>query len=168
MKRKEVIDALERIGQRFNKLEVLKLLDKEKGSKYLPALCRCDCGNEKIFNLYLVVSGKTKSCGCGGGRGYGRGKGCKDKTKRNMPVCYALYHTNINYISNQNPPKNNKSGHKGVYWDNKKNKWCAQITTQKKKIHLGRFDNIDDAINAREKAEKHYHIPLIEAINNSE
>lgn len=27
-------------------------------------LCRCICGKEKLFPSYLIVSGRTKSCGC--------------------------------------------------------------------------------------------------------
>ena len=53
--------------------------------------------------------------------------------------------------------KNNKSGIKEVYWSNSKNKWCAQVTINNKTKLIGRFDNYNDAIQARLKAEKEYY-----------
>ena len=51
---------------------------------------------------------------------------------------------------------NNTSGYKGVYWDKKHEKWLAQITYNKKNIHLGCFDDIEKAIKARADAELKY------------
>lgn len=45
-------------GQRFGHLTVLKELGNGK------IFCRCDCGNEKVFNKQNVTSGKSTSCGC--------------------------------------------------------------------------------------------------------
>ena len=51
----------------------------------------------------------------------------------------------------------NKSGVKGVYWNKTINKWCAQIGVNSKTIHLGYFDNIEDAKIAYETAAiKHF------------
>lgn len=51
---------------------------------------------------------------------------------------------------------NNTSGITGVNFDRKRNKWRARITVDKNEIHLGEFDNIEDAIEARKKAEVKY------------
>lgn len=53
--------------------------------------------------------------------------------------------------------RNNTSGRKGVYWDKSRNKWMASITANKKTYHIGRYDDFEDAVKAREKAEKNYH-----------
>ena len=53
--------------------------------------------------------------------------------------------------------KNNNSGHTGVYWFKRDKKWQAQITLDNKRIHLGYFNNIQDAILARKESEKLYH-----------
>lgn len=53
--------------------------------------------------------------------------------------------------------KNNKSGHKGVYWSKERKKWCAQISINNKTKGLGRYDTIEEAIEAREKAAKEYY-----------
>ena len=52
--------------------------------------------------------------------------------------------------------RNNKSGVTGVVWVEQINRWTAQITYQKKRIHLGSFENLEDAIKARENAEIKY------------
>ena len=40
--------------------------------------------------------------------------------------------------------------------DKNRNKWIAQITVNYKNIHLGRYENIEDAIKARKEAEVKY------------
>lgn len=75
-----------------------------------------------------------------------------DNRKCNLRIC-----TNSQNLCNCNLPKNNKSGHKGVYWESTRNKWNTQITLNGKCVHLGIFDNIEDAIKARnDAAEKYY------------
>lgn len=46
------------VGEKINHLT---LIEKHEGVK---SLFKCDCGNEKMINLYNVKIGKTKSCGC--------------------------------------------------------------------------------------------------------
>lgn len=47
----------------------------------------------------------------------------------------------------------NKSGHKGVSWDRKAQKWTVRITVQRKIHFLGDYQNISQAIAARRDAE---------------
>jgi hypothetical protein len=57
----------------------------------------------------------------------------------------------------QGPGLKNTSGALGVYWDkSKKGRWRAQITVGKKKINLGSFQFIEDAIAARAAGEEEY------------
>lgn len=51
---------------------------------------------------------------------------------------------------------NNKSGVTGVSWDECKRKWNSQIGVNGETIHLGLYDDIQDAINARKRAENKY------------
>ena len=53
---------------------------------------------------------------------------------------------------------NNASGYKGIYWDKFTNKWRAEIKIFYKKISLGRFLNLEDAILARKEGEIKYHV----------
>ena len=50
----------------------------------------------------------------------------------------------------------NTSGMKGVHFHKNKNKWHSQITISGKKLHLGYFTDIEDAIKARKEAEELY------------
>lgn len=52
--------------------------------------------------------------------------------------------------------KNNTSGFKGVQFDKNRNKWFALIRVNNKQIHLGYYDNINDAAQARKEAEDKY------------
>ena len=49
---------------------------------------------------------------------------------------------------NRGKRNNNTSGYKGVYWYKQKKKWQAKIGHHKKSIHLGYYDNIENARQA--------------------
>ena len=51
---------------------------------------------------------------------------------------------------------NNTSGVTGVNWDKRYNKWEARIKKDYKQIHLGYFNDFEDAVKARKDAEKKY------------
>jgi hypothetical protein len=51
---------------------------------------------------------------------------------------------------------NSFSGHTGVLFNRATNKWHAEIRVNRKSIHLGTFESIEDAILARENAEDLY------------
>lgn len=53
-------------------------------------------------------------------------------------------------------PKNNTSGHMGVNWDKTRSKWKVRIQVNGKRIVIGRYINIEDAIAARQAAEIEY------------
>ena len=52
---------------------------------------------------------------------------------------------------------NNSSGYYGVYWGKRESKWIPTITVNKKRIYLGTFHDLDDAIQARRQAELKYY-----------
>jgi len=51
-----------RIGERFGRLAVIALGQKDKYRYY--AVCKCDCGTEKAIRLDGLKSGSVLSCGC--------------------------------------------------------------------------------------------------------
>ncbi len=53
---------------------------------------------------------------------------------------------------NSKKKKNNTSGIKGVFWHKQRNKWQAQIQFDGKSMHLGYFDDIEMAKEARQSA----------------
>lgn len=61
------------------------------------------------------------------------------------------------YGGEQSPPiLRNTSGVTGVKWHSRDNIWGAWIRVNHKNMYLGRFENFDDAINARKEAENKY------------
>lgn len=47
----------------------------------------------------------------------------------------------------------NKSGHKGVHYERKRDKWMAYIDINRKRVNIGRFDSKELAVEARLLAE---------------
>lgn len=70
--------------------------------------------------------------------------------------------SNLRLVSHQENRKNsvlnsnNKSGYLGVHYDKCRKKWKSEICIDGKNKYLGRFDCINDAISARERANKEY------------
>lgn len=60
-------------------------------------------------------------------------------------------------MMNSTISSDNTSGTKGISFDKKLEKWHAYISKDKKRIHLGYFYCLEDAIKARESAEKEHH-----------
>ena len=63
-------------------------------------------------------------------------------------------HGQNNY--NKLAQKNNISGYKGVWWHKKRNKWVAEIKSDRKSRKL-LFNSISDAIDARRRMAEKYH-----------
>lgn len=64
--------------------------------------------------------------------------------------------TNSQNLMNRGLQKNNTSGVTGVSWNKSRQKWEAHIKFQGKKINLGLYQSIDDAVKVRKEAEKKY------------
>lgn len=64
--------------------------------------------------------------------------------------------SNLENHRNKSISKNNTSGFVGVRWHKKHQKWIANIKIKGKLIHLGLFNDIDAAIDARKAANEKY------------
>ena len=62
--------------------------------------------------------------------------------------------THVQNNQNKSIRSDNKSGVTGVSWNKARQKYVARITKNGKHIHLGFFSELEDAIAARQKAEK--------------
>jgi hypothetical protein len=71
--------------------------------------------------------------------------------KSNLRIC-----TQADNNKNLGLRKNNTSGHKGVCWVSKHNKWMAYIKINTKFKNLGLYTDINEAIKVREQAEITY------------
>jgi hypothetical protein len=66
-----------------------------------------------------------------------------DNRLQNLRAC-----SHSENLRNRGRQSNNKSGYKGVSWNNSKRKWIAQIMVDKKLVHIGYFQNSIQAANA--------------------
>ena len=128
------------VGKRFGMLTVLEYAGKRDGMHRWR--CLCDCGNETIVGQTLLQGGRTKSCGC---------------------LQNSIIKTNMKFVDGTSVTllektgkrllKNNSSGYNGVYLNRRTQKWTAQIGFKGKNYNLGSFSRIEDAVDARKKAE---------------
>ena len=72
-----------------------------------------------------------------------------DNNRQNNNLINLRYATVQENAQNASLSSKNTSGTKGVSWNNKTNKWTAQIYINGKTINLGSFINKDDAIKIR-------------------
>ncbi len=133
------------VGRRFGKLVVLKELG------YRRVLCRCDCGTIKEINKSHLLSGDIVSCGC------------EHKMSAIKARASKLYKgTDINKISTATATSRSSTGIRGVSYEKRRGKYRASIGFRGEKIELGRFDTLEEAVEARRKAEEKMYKPLIE------
>lgn len=147
------------IGRKFGKLTVVEQAER-KGY----VLCKCDCGNTKEIRAVSLTKKKqpTGSCGCiQRARASENGsKNIADNSKAKNETNMA-FNTNFQVIENSKLPRNNRSGHKGVWFEPKRQQYQAFIQVHGTRIHLGRFAKYEDAVKARIEAEEKYFAPLI-------
>lgn len=71
--------------------------------------------------------------------------------------------SNLRLVSNAQNAQNtrahidSKSGIRGVSWESSRRKWSVTITVDYKTIRVGRYQNIEEAIAARDAASRLYH-----------
>lgn len=152
-------NAKDLTGQRFGKWTVLEkatLPKPDSTGARSGWLCRCDCGTERIVLARSLRSGASRSCGCDTAV-----KAAKRIDEDN--VLGRFSGTVVSAIRPDRPPnKNNLSGVKGVYWNSREQRWIAKIGFRGKQITLGRFKRLEDAAEARRKAEQELFAPVLE------
>jgi len=129
-------------GQRFGRLTALYPSKRNDKSGSVIWRCRCDCGNEVDISYNNIVYGNQKSCGC-------------QKKEHDQKLRSYLTHvagTSVDILKSKKVPTNNTSGCKGVYYI--RGKYVAKIVFQKKQYFLGSYERIEEAVAARQRAEK--------------
>lgn len=81
----------------------------------------------------------------------------KDTNRSNNKFSNLRLSTQLENTYNRSMMNTNKSGIKGVHWHANSNKWRAVISVDKKKITIGRFDNLEEAKIAIEAARNKLH-----------
>lgn len=128
-------------NKEFGMLKALYIVDRKSATKSRSKMwhCVCDCGKECDVPQSRLVSGKTRSCGCL------RVKKIKELYVGGTAPCK---------LDGNKIRSTNTSGATGVWYDQSRQKWCAEICFKGEKYCLGRFEYKNDAIAARKEAEE--------------
>lgn len=113
--------------------------------------CECQCENKNIIYAPegFLQAGHQQSCGCLREENWKKsgielGKKAKEYCVNGTSAAAMVANT----------PTTNTSGYKGVCWHKKAGKWRAQIKFKGKQYHLGLYEDIELAAEARKEAEK--------------
>lgn len=150
--------SLDLTGKTFGKLTVLKRSDKKSRHRYTIWECQCECGNKTEVKGSSLMEGVSTSCGCNKKE---HGKEMQKKLEKTYRKNGVLTSNLISKLS-----KDNTSGFKGVSYAKDRKKYRAYITIKKKQIKLGDFNTLEEAVEARRKAEEKYHKPYLEGKEN--
>lgn len=156
----KIAGARDLTGHRFGMLVVLHRDPEQHGFW----VCQCDCGRKTSVRGTSLTKQKkaTQSCGCiQREAAVKQGIQSIGKNAEKQITINKAMKTNIQVIKTKTPPKNNKSGMKGIWWDESRQMWQAYIQLHGKRKHLGRYVKKEDAIAARREAEELYFEPLL-------
>lgn len=135
-------------GRVFGKLKVIESIGKQENGR-IYWKCQCSCGALVNVSGHNLKNNNVQSCGC-----LKKDLSVKKAEKMAQLVLEGCVDgTNVRNLKNKKR-RTNTSGIKGVCWDKARNKWLAQIMFKGKNYNLGRYDKIEDAAIAREKAEE--------------
>lgn len=129
-------------GQRFDQLTALYPTNRVDARGYMIWHCSCDCGKEADISYNSLMYGNQKSCGC-------------RKRAHEQKLNAYLIHTagtSMDMLKSKKLPTDNTTGCKGVYLV--RGKYMAKIVFQKKQYFLGYYEDFEDAVQARKKAEE--------------
>ncbi len=124
------------VGKQFGNLTVAAYDGRRGGKHYWRCLCKC--GKEAIVCQSNLKSSHTRSCGC-------------LSDPRNTR--HFVEGTCIESIRSRKVSASKKSGIRGVYFNRRSGRWIAQITFQGHTRYLGSFESLEEAAQARKKAE---------------
>ena len=144
-------------GQRFGRLIAIRPTTQRKNGKVVWE-CLCECENAHYVTSYHLTSGQVKSCGCLGVETRNENLKAAHKAIKSTDTVDG---TRISMLQ-VSKSKANTSGHKGVSQNKATKKWEAYIHFKKKKIYLGSFETLEEAVIARKSAEEKYHKPVLE------
>lgn len=143
-------------GQMFARLTAIKAVYQHGRRAWE---CLCSCGNTVYVSANNLLQGRVRSCGCL----------LADVNRKHLPKALSKRPladgTNLAAISRTSPTKANTSGHTGVSWHQPTGKWLAYINFRGKRYHLGVFDDIQDAVEARAKAKDELHNTYLQQKN---
>jgi len=141
-------------GLRFERLVARRRLDAQKHECWVWE-CVCDCGKTVTARTDALTTGEVKSCGCL----HSDAARERARTVRDGNLSGG---TNVGNIAKNARPSRNTSGVRGVSWHKGVKAWQARIQAAGVKHHLGYYQTLEGAAEARREAEEQYFAPLLE------
>lgn len=142
-------------GKRFGRLIACAPTNRRKSGSVIWS-CKCDCGNTHEVSQRHLTDGSTRSCGC-------LNKEQAKSVAKNLRLSELnIDGSNLAHLTKCNQ-SNNRSGVKGVSYDKATDRWRATICFKGKRIHIGRFDTLQEAAVARREAEERIFDPFLES-----
>ncbi len=144
-------------GQRFGMLTAIERSDqyikRKDGTKRYKWKCVCDCG-EIVYRLPEKLR-EDSGFAC---------DNCNSQKAVNAMLENAGFveGTQISKILSDKPTLANKSGHRGVFLNNRTQKWRATLKFRGVNHYLGEYADLGDAVRARKRAEEKYFEPFLE------
>lgn len=151
--------ALDIAGKMSGRLTAVRNSGKRNRQNEIMWECECECGNTCLVSTNDFLSKGVRSCGC---------LRTEFRSQNGKAVMRAILDKNqkegtrLDMISSKKPLHGNKSGVRGVRWDAARQKWYAGLILRGKTYYLGRYDNLEDAKKARERAEEELYGPILE------
>lgn len=131
--------------QKYGRLTAIRATEQRRGRSVVWE-CLCDCGNTVLARATMLASGHTTSCGCV--------KRELDEQKDFKKILTYTDDTCIEFAKGIGKPRSNTSSDTGVRGVILKDgKYQAQIKFRKRRYYLGRFSRLEDAVEARRRAE---------------
>ena len=140
-------------GRTFGHLTVLERTENHRERTCW--LCRCDCGNETDVTESGLVHGNYRGCGC-----------LKIENQKNISKqLHMVDGTCVEMLERRKYRRDNTSGFRGVY-QLKNRKYRVDIGFKGKRFYIGCFEDYNDAVQARLKAEEMIHEGFLSAYHN--
>ncbi|MBE6673414.1 MAG: AP2 domain-containing protein [Ruminococcaceae bacterium] len=140
-------------GRQFGRLTAIRPTEERTETGSVIWELTCECGTPVYKTVNELKTGRVLSCGCF----YKESR--KDCTSYRKDFVDSTCLSSI--VAAKTPSALNTSGHTGVYFDKRSQKWQAYINYKKKRYYLGFFKNKEDAIRARKEGEAKIHDPVI-------
>ena len=134
-------------GERRGHLTAIRKTGKVDAHRNSVYEWRCDCGN---IVERTVRGTRGQECACPECRSRILAENRK-KLEDNRDPKTGIDRTLLSNIRSGKPTKASTSGIRGVHWMKKQRKWAAVGSIDGKSVHLGIFENVEDAKKARDR-----------------
>lgn len=139
-------------NRRFSRLLVLYRTDKRSPGGSVIWHCRCDCGNELDVSASDLVSGNNVSCGCR-----------RDEIRSQVGDTLTFVDgTCIEWLTSRKWRSDNTTGHTGVS-ETSNGTYVVYIGFKRKRYFLGKYDQLEKAVQVRKDAEVVVHDGFVKA-----